>query len=73
MIDGAPKNKLKKIEIVNDTETDMDLSENVDLLFHKELEKQGTPVTSKTANKATKTRKKEMVPASTVAKTKKKA
>jgi hypothetical protein len=56
MIDGAPKNKLKKI-----------------VLFHKELEKQGTPVTSKTANKATKTRKKEMVPASTVAKTKKKA
>ena len=60
MIEGAPKNKLKKIEIVNDTENDIDLSENVDLLFHNEIMAQGTPVTSKTTTKATepKTKKK---------------
>ena len=54
MIEGAPKNKLKKIEIVNDTENDIDLSENVDLLFHKEILAQGTPVTSKTTTKTKK-------------------
>ena len=57
MIEGAPTNKyknLKKIEIVNDTENDIDLSENVDLLFHKEILAQGTPVTSKTTTKTKK-------------------
>ena len=57
MIEGAPTNKsknLKKIEIVNDTENDIDLSENVDLLFHNEIMAQGTPATTKATEPKTK-------------------